>query len=69
MIYKCSDLDSSVGSLYRRTIDQSVDRLFDELRNRSFDKNTYITDVFRYCYFKVMLSLRDTDKQLIVAME
>lgn len=69
VIYKCSDLDSSVGSLYRRTIDQSVDRLFDELRNRSFDKNTYITDVFRYCYFKVMLSLRDTDKQLIVAME
>ena len=68
-VYKCSEEDSSVGSPYRRTIDQSIDRLFDDLRNRSFDQNTYITQVFQHCHFKVMLSLRDTDKQLIVAME
>ena len=42
-VYKCSEEDSSVGSPYRRTIDQSIDRLFDDLRNRSFDQNTYIT--------------------------
>lgn len=68
-IYQCSDHHGAVGTLYRQTIDRSVDSLFDALRNGSFDKNTYITQVFESCYFKVMLSLRDTDKQLIVAME
>jgi hypothetical protein len=68
-VYKCSDNDSSVGKLYRQTIDRLIDRLVDDLKNGSFDGNAYITEVFKHCYFKVMLSLRDTDKQLIVEMK
>jgi hypothetical protein len=68
-IYKCSDDDSSVGKLYRQTIDKLIDQLVDDLKNSSFDGNSYITEVFNHCYFKVMLSLRDTDKQLIVEMK
>lgn len=68
-VYKCSDDDSSVGKLYRKTIDKLIDQLIDDLKNGSFDGNAYITEVFNHCYFKVMLSLRDTDKQLIVEMK
>ena len=68
-VYKCSDDDSSVGKLYRQTIDRLIDQLIDDLKNRSFDGKSYITEVFNHCYFKVMLSLRDTDKQLIVEMK
>jgi hypothetical protein len=68
-VYKCSDDDSSVGKLYRQTIDRLIDKLIDKLKNGSFDGNAYITEVFSHCYFKVMLSLRDTDKQLIVEMK
>ena len=67
-IYKCSDEDNSVGKLYRQTIDRLIDQLVDDLKNGSFDGNAYITEVFNHCYFKVMLSLRDTDKQVIVEM-
>jgi len=68
-VYKCSDNDSSVGKLYRQKIDRLIDQLVDDLKNGSFDGNAYITEVFNHCYFKVMLSLRDTDKQLIVEMK
>lgn len=68
-VYKCSDDDSTVGKLYRQSIDRLVDKLVDQLKNGSFDANAYLTDVFKHCYFKVMLSLRDTDKQLLVEME
>lgn len=68
-VYQCSDRHGSVGVLYRQTIDRCIERLFAELRNRAFDKNTYITEVFESCHFKVMLSLRDTDRQLIIAVE
>ena len=68
-IYQCSDHHGAVGTLYRQTIDRSVDSLFEALRNGAFDRKLYITKAFESCYFKVMLSLRDTDKQLIVAME
>lgn len=68
-VYKCSDDDSSVGKLYRQTIDRLIDHLVDNLKNGSFDGNAYITEVFNHCYFKVMLSLRDTEKQLIVEMK
>jgi hypothetical protein len=68
-VYKCSDDDSSVGKLYRKTIDKLIGKLIDDLKNGSFDGNAYITEVFNHCYFKVMLSLRDTDKQLIVEMK
>jgi hypothetical protein len=68
-IYKCSSQHSAVGTLYRLTIDRLIDQLVDALKNGSFDGNSYITDVFKHCYFQVMLSLRDTDKQLIVEMQ
>jgi len=68
-VYKCSDDDSSVGKLYRQTIDRLIDQLVDDLKNGSFEGNAYITEVFNHCYFKVMLSLRDTDKQLIVEVK
>ncbi|MCL2301505.1 MAG: hypothetical protein FWC27_15280 [Firmicutes bacterium] len=68
-VYKCSDDDRAIGKLYRRTIDQSIDALIDDLKNGSFEANAYLTEVFKRCYFKVMLSLRDTDNQLIVEME
>lgn len=68
-VYKCSDDDSSVGKLYRQTIDRLIDKIVDNLKNGSFDGNAYITEVFNHCYFKVMLSLRDTDQQLIVEMK
>jgi len=67
-IYKCSDDDSAVGKLYRQTIDQLIDGLIDDLKNSSFERNLYLTTVFERCYFHVMRSLRDTDKQLIVEM-
>jgi len=68
-VYKCSNDDSAVGKLYRQTIDRLIDQLVDSLKNGSFDGNTYITEIFKHCYFQVMLSLRDTDKQLIVEMQ
>lgn len=68
-VYKCSDGDSSVGKLYRQTIDRMIDQLVDDLKNSSLDGNLYITEVFKHFYFRVMLSLRDTDKQLIVEMK
>lgn len=68
-VYKCSDTDSSVGLLYRRAIDELIDSLVENLINGSFDSKEYITNVFRHCYFPVMMSLRDTDKQLIVEMK
>lgn len=67
-VYKCSDDDSAVGKLYRQTIDESIDGLVESLRNGSYDANMYLTAVFERCYFHVMMSLRDTDKQLIVEM-
>lgn len=68
-IYKCSDMDSSVGKLYKKTIDKMIDSLVDTLKNGSFDANMYLTQVFNRCYFHVMTSLRDTDKQLIVELK
>jgi hypothetical protein len=68
-VYKCSDDDSAVGKLYRQTIDRLIDQLIDDLKNGSFDGNLYITEVFKHCYFRVMVSLHDTDKQLIVEMK
>lgn len=68
-VYKCSDDDSAVGKLYRQTIDRLIDVLVDDLKNGSFDANMYLTSVFEHCYFHVMMSLRDTDKQLIVEMK
>ena len=68
-VYKCSAHHSAVGSLYRQTIDKLIDDLIDSLKNGSYDGNTYINDVFKHCYFPVMRSLRDTDKQVIVEMQ
>jgi hypothetical protein len=68
-VYKCSTQHSAVGTLYRQTIDKMIDRLVDDLQNGSFDGKQYITEVFKHCYFPVMLSLRDTDKQLIVEVQ
>lgn len=68
-VYKCSTHHSAVGTLYRQTIDRLIDQLVDALKNGSYDGTSYITEVFKHCYFQVMLSLRDTDKQLIVEMQ
>lgn len=68
-VYKCSTQHSAVGTLYRQTIDRKIDQLVDALKNGSYDGTSYITEVFKHCYFQVMLSLRDTDKQLIVEMQ
>lgn len=68
-VYKCSDDDIAVGKLYRQTIDRLIDDLLDSLKNSSFDANMYLTGVFEHCYFHVMMSLRDTDKQLIIEMK
>lgn len=67
-IYKCSDDDSSIGKLYRMTIDKMIDELLSTLRNSSIEVRTYITEVFDRCQCHVMSSLRDTDKQIIVEM-
>lgn len=67
-IYKCSDDDSSIGKLYRQVIDQMIDTLMDNLKSDGFEAKTYLTEVFDKCYFHVMRSLRDTDKQIIVEM-
>jgi len=68
-VYKCSDDDSAIGKLYRQTIDRLIDDLVDALKTGSFEGNEYILEVFAHCYFNVMNSLRNTDKQLIVEME
>ena len=67
-IYKCSNDDSSIGKLYRVTIDRIIDNLVSLLKSGSFDQRTYITEAFERCYCHVMSSLRDTDKQVIVEM-
>ena len=67
-VYKCSDDDTAMGRLYRQTIDRMIDSLVDDLKYGSFNANMYITGVFEQCYFYVMKSLRDTDKQLTVEM-
>ena len=68
-VYKCSDNDSSIGKLYRETIDRKIDDLFEGIKNGSFDGKMYLTSAFSKCYFHVMQSLRDTDKQIIVEMK
>lgn len=67
-IYKCSDTDSSIGKLYRVTIDKMIDKLVNELKTSSIEARTYLTGAFDRCQFHVMSSLRDTDKQIIVEM-
>lgn len=67
-IYKCSDNDSSIGKLYRITIDKIIDNLVMSLKNGSIEPKTYLTEAFDRCYCHVMSSLRDTDKQIIVEM-
>ena len=68
-VYKCSDNDSSIGKLYKNIIDKKIDELVDSLKSGDFDGKMYITEVFNKCYFHVMRSLRDTDKQIIVEMK
>ena len=68
-IYKCSDNDSSIGNLYRITIDEIIDKLISALKNGSFAPKSYLTEVFDRCYCHVMSSLRDTDRQIIVEMK
>lgn len=68
-IYKCSDTDSSIGKLYRITIDRIIDDLVTSLKNGSIESGTYLTEVFDRCYCHVMSSLRDTDKQIIVELK
>lgn len=68
-IYKCSDNDSSIGKLYRMTIDKIIDKLVASLKNGSIESRTYLTEAFDRCYCHVMSSLRDTDKQVIVELE
>jgi len=67
-VYKCSDNDSSIGKLYRVTIDRIIDELVMSLKNGSIEPRTYLTEAFDRCYCHVMSSLRDTDKQIIVEM-
>ncbi len=67
-IYKCSDNDSSIGKLYRLTIDRIIDELIASLKNGSIAPRTYLTEAFDRCYCHIMSSLRDTDKQVIVEM-
>ena len=67
-IYKCSDNDSSIGKLYRITIDRIIDNLISSLKNGSLESKTYLTTAFDRCYCHVMSSLRDTDKQVIVEL-
>lgn len=67
-IYKCSDNDSSIGKLYRITIDKIIDNLVMSLKYGSIEPRTYLTEAFDRCYCHVMSSLRDTDKQIIVEM-
>lgn len=69
MVYKCSDNDSSIGKLYKETIDRKIDDLYESIKNGSFDGKMYLTSAFDKCYFHVMQSLRDTDKQIIVEMK
>ena len=67
-IYKCSDNDSSIGKLYRISIDNIIDKLVSDLKGGSIEPRTYLTEAFDRCYCHVMSSLRDTDKQIIVEM-
>lgn len=67
-VYKCSDNDSSIGKLYRITIDRIIDDLVSSLKNGSIEPRTYLTEAFDRCYCHVMSNLRDTDKQVIVEM-
>lgn len=68
-IYKCSDNDSSIGKLYRITIDKIIDELIWSLKNGSIEPRTYLTEAFDRFYCHVMSSLRDTDKQIIVELK
>lgn len=68
-VYKCSDMDSSAGLLYRDVIDREIDRLVDRLRSGEMERKEYLLEVFNRCHFHVMQSLRDTDRQIIVELK
>lgn len=68
-IYKCSDDDSSIGKIYRQTIDLKIHELFEELKVSSIGPKAYILEVFDKCKFHIMNSLRDTDRQVIVELK
>ena len=68
-VYKCSANDSSIGKLYQETISRLIDDLVDALKTGSFEGKTYLTGAFGKCAFHVMMSLRDTDKQILVEMK
>lgn len=67
-IYKCSDDDTSIGSLYRRSVDRMIDELLQKLTSGDFKPSTYLTQAFEECQFHVMRSLRDTDRQVTVEL-
>ena len=67
-VYKCSNADSSIGRLYRQKIDEMIDDMVDTFSHGSYDAKAYITNIFDHCFYHVMSSLRDTDKQIIVEM-
>lgn len=67
-IYRCESDEQMSGREYKRRIDVLIDSLFDGLLTATFDSQEYITTSFKRLGFRVMTSLRDTDKQLIVEL-
>ena len=68
LIYGCVRNDGSdynKGKIFKRKIDESVDTIFERLKEKSM-ADEYITAGLNSIGFHVMNSLRDTEKQLLV---
>lgn len=68
-IYKCANDDRAIGVLYREKINELIDKIVDNIKNNSFEPQTYLTEAFSKSYFYVMKSLRDTDTQILVKVD
>jgi hypothetical protein len=69
--YGCSDggVYIDLGNQYKVKIDKFIDEIFLKILDRNWTWQDYIINGFEILGYKIMLSLRDTDKQLIIELE
>lgn len=69
--YGCADggVYVDLGNQYKVKIDTFIDEIFLKILDRNWTWQDYIIKGFQTLGYKIMLSLRDTDKQLIIDLE
>lgn len=69
--YGCEDSGGFVdlGNQYKIKIDMFINEIFIKILDRNWTRQDYMIKGFETLGYKIMLSLRDTDKQLIIDLE